>query len=456
MVTCTGSVSTSVYGNHNIGQIKKISPGGENILMKRNLDGDFESSSGIDFLEKERAEGAGVQEISSVAVSYDNYILALDSGNGFVYVYDSQCNLLSAFGGGFSKGNQVGIFKKPVAITTNKDNVIVADKDKKSITLFSTTEYGALIRQAENLFINGDYLEAKELWNKVIAKNRNCQMAYRGLAMAYYSEGKYEQALDAAETALDYSIYDLAWREVISQRIADNFILIAVIIIVLLALSVFVIIYLKKNKKQIIKNEKLKLYLKTVFHPFDTFENLKYKKMGSLRISVVITVLFYIASVLNVIAVGFLYRDTLLRNYNALFTLAGSVGLLLLWSLCNWLVCSMFSGKGTLKEVYISTCYAISPWVVFLFIKVILSNFLPLGSVGIVNGFQTAVLIFTFFLICIAMIKIHEYDFFKFLLTSVVVILMMILIVFVILMCTILISQFGAFIASIYEEVIHR
>lgn len=456
MVTCTGSLSTSIYAKQNIGQLKKISPNGDNILVKRNLNGNFESSSGIDFLEEERAEGAGVQEIGSVDVSYDNYIFALDTGNGYVYIYDSQCNLLSAFGGGISDGNREGVFEKAVALATNKDMVVVADKDKKSLTIFKTTEYGELIRKAENMFINGDYTEAKELWNRVIAENRNSQIAYRGLAMAYYSEGKYEKALEAAEIALDYSIYDLAWQEIISEKLAENFILIAVVIFILAAIIVALCVYLKKTNKKLIKNEKLKLYLKTVFHPFNTFDELKYKNLGSTKIAVTITVLFYIASVLNVIAVGFLFRNTLLRNYNALYTLASSVGLLLLWSICNWLVCSMFEGKGSFKEVYISTCYAITPWVLFLFIRVILTNFLPLGSAGILTGFQNAILILTFFLLCVAMMKIHEYDFFKLLLTAIVIIMMMILVVFVILMCAILISQFGSFIVSVYEEVVHR
>lgn len=456
MVTCTGSLSNSIYSTQNIGQIKKISPTGDNILMKRNLNGDFESSSGIDFLEKEHPDGAGVQEIISVAVSDDNYIFALDRGNGFIYVYDSQCNLLSAFGGGFSGGKRLGVFKDPVALTFNKDSIIVADSEKKSITVFSSTEYGALIRKAENLFINGDYTEAKELWQKVLQKNRNCQLAYRGLSMAYYNEGKYEEALDAAKISLDYSVYDLAWREVLSKNIANHFVLILVALVLVIGGVIFLIVYLKKKNIILVKNEKLKLYFRVIFHPFDSFEQLKYKKLGSYKIAIGITVLFYIASVLNVISSGFLFRNTLLRNYNALYTLASSVGLLLLWSVCNWLVCSMFNGKGTFKEVYVSTCYAITPYVIFLFIKVILSNFLPLASVGMMNGFQTAVLLLTFFILCVAMVKVHEYDFFKILLTAIVILFMMVLVVFVLLMCVILIAQFGSFIVSVYEEVVHR
>ena len=116
----------------------------------------------------------------------------------------------------------------------------------------------------------------------------------------------------------------------------------------------------------------------------------------------------------------------------------------------------MFEGKGTLKEVYISTTYCLMPWIVFLFLKVVLTNFLPLATEGLVIGMETAVLIYTFFMLAIAMIKIHEFDFFKFLLTSIGVLFLMILVVFVILMCGILAEQFISFIVDIYDEVVHR
>ena len=59
-----------------------------------------------------------------------------------------------------------------------------------------------------------------------------------------------------------------------------------------------------------------------------------------------------------------------------------------------------------------------------------LSNFLPLSAVGFLNGLGTAVWIFTFFLIAVAMITVQEYDFFKFLLTGIAIAFFMILAVF--------------------------
>jgi len=456
LVTTTGAVSNSIWSDKNIGQIKKISHNGANILFKRNLKGDSTDSTNIDFVNQGNPEGSSVQSLVSVDVSDDDYIFALDSGRGFIYIYDTECNLMSSFGGGYGKGARVGVFEKPVSIALQGNNILVADMDKFCITVFEPTEYGNLIRKAQSLYINGDYNEANVIWQEVLSMNRNCQLAYRGIAMGHYNEGDYKAALEAAKVAADYAVYDLAWQEIVSNFVADYFVWILLVIIAVIAAIILVAVNLKKKNKKLINNPKLKLFLGTPFHPFNAFDEIKYKKMGSMKIATVVLILFYVASVLNVTASGFLYSNTLLRNYNSLYTIAGTIGLILLWSVCNWLVCSMFSGKGNFKEVYISSCYALMPWVVFQFAKILLSNVLPLSIEGIITGLGTVMLIYTFFLLAVAMMKVHEYDFFKFLLTGIVIIFFMILVVFIILMCAILIAQFWTFIVSIYDEVVHR
>lgn len=453
MVTVTGNTTLNEFGT---GQIRKISHNGADILYKRTLTGDSISASSMNFLETERYEYGTDQNLVAVAVSEDDYIFALDSTNGTVYLFDSECNLMSAFGGGFGTGEQLGVFKTPVSIALHNNSLLVADSTSCAVTVFEPTEYGQLIRQAQTLYLRGDYDEAKPLWQEVLGMNRNCQLAYRGMAMVYYNEGDYEAALEAARIAVDYSVYDMAWRELLSSFIEDNFIWMVAVAVLLIAAAVYLILYLKKRNIKLITNPKLLLVIRAPFHPFQTFEDLKYHKLGSYKIAVVITALFYISSVLNVTASGFLYQNTLLRNYNSLFTLASTVGLVLLWSVCNWLVCTMFSGKGTFKEVYVSTTYALVPMILFSFIKVIVTNFLPLSSSGLVGGIETAILIYTIFLICIALIKIHEYDFFKILLTSIATVFFMLLVVFIILMSAILIKQVGTFIYSIYEEIAFR
>lgn len=456
MVTCTAATNASAYAEGEKGQIKKISHNGANILYKRDLNGDISSSSSMQFTENSVVYGAAGQTIGSIATSDDDYIFALERGHGKIYLYDSECNLMSAFGGGIQEGDQLGMFDNPIAITLNGTDLLVADIESCSVTLFESTEYGDLIRKAQTLYLKGDYDEAGETWEQVLSENRNCQLAYRGLAMVYYNKGDLKKSLELAEIACDYSVYDLAWNKIISKFIADYFAVIVAVLAVIVVAVILFVRYLRKNNKKLISNAKLKLLFNVPLHPFNTFEELKYKQMGSWKIAIALTLLFYIASVLNITATGFLFQTTLLRNYNSLFTLFSTVGLLILWSVCNWLVCSMFEGKGSFKDVYVSTAYCLLPWIIFLFVKVVLTNFLPLATDGLIGGIETVLVLYTFFMLAIAMIKIHDYDFFKFLWTGLIIIFFMILVVFVILMCGILAEQFITFIAEVYEEIVHR
>ena len=72
------------------------------------------------------------------------------------------------------------------------------------------------------------------------------------------------------------------------------------------------------------------------------------------------------------------------------------------------------------------------------------------------DGLQTVAWIFTFFLLCIAIMTVHEYDFFKFLITGIVTVLFMILIVFILFLLALLFGQLWEFISTVYVEIAYR
>lgn len=463
MVTCTDNTGDAEGKSNGVGQIRKISPNGENILYKRELKKGSTSSANFNFLEEkvvyEEETGSIAyrpQKIVSVAVSEDDFIYALDNTNGTIYIYDDECNLLAAFGGGLNTGNQKGVFKTPVALTVYGDTLLVADYDNQSFTVFETTEYGRILRSAQSAHLDGNYSEAKEDWEYVLAADSGNQLALRGLAMIYYNEGDFEAALDVAEQAYDYATYDLAWQAIMSEWIGEHFVHMLCTILLVICLIIALVIILRKRGKKLINNENFKVMLNVPFHPFLSYTDVKFHKKASWPIAIVITILFYVSSVMNVTLSGFMYTDVTMGEYNSMFTLASTVGLLVLWSVCNWLVCSMLGGIGKFKEIYVATSYALVPMIAYSFIQVLLSNFLPLSMSGILSGLETAVLLYTFFLLSIAMIIVHEYDFFKFLWTGLITIAMMVLVVFVLFMCAIMLKQCGSFIHSVYEEIIYR
>lgn len=456
MLTCTGKTEDLSNG---AGQIRKLSPSGSDILYKRDTTGNSTSSASVNFLENKpvkRQQRTLVQNIIAVDTDKDNFIYALDQAYGLVYVYDSECNMLCGFGGGSEQSRQRGIFAQAVSLLVHNDNILVADSKSGTVTVFALTGYGSALKKAQAAYILGDYEESKQLWREVLSYNRNSQLAYRGLAMAAIVDKDYESALEYAEIGYDYTVYDMAFKELISKRISEGFIVIfPVSILLIVALIAFLVIRKKKNIV-LLKNEKVKLALSSVVHPYASFEEIKYKNMGSLTVAFVVIILFFFADMFRKTCSGFLAMEGTASTYNVAYTLLGTVGVLILWVISNWLVSCLFDGKGTFKDVLVATTYALIPYVVFIYIRVILSHFLTLSGLSILNGFGVAVLILTGYLLMIALMAAHEYDFFKFLSTTIVSVLFMILIVFVIFLVGVLWQQISKFVSSIFTELMYR
>lgn len=456
MITCTGSTLEDKNGE---GQIRKLSPGGEDILYKRNTRGVSSTSSSVNFVEEKVTKKFGVskpQNINSIDVDEKDFIYAIDSTHGLIYIYDNECNMLGGFAGGFDRSKIKGLFDTPTSIKVHGNDVLVLDSDNNSLTVFCRTQYGQLLIDAQKLHLKGEYDRARPYWEKVISENSSCQLAYRGMAIAAYTDGEFEKSLDYAKKGLDYTTYDLAWKVVFSNRVSDNFTLIFILALAVIIGLISASVVIKKKNIVLIKNERVKLALSSITHPFKAFEEIRYKDMGSLPFAFVLLALYYIASMLNETVSGFLFLNSEPRTYNTFYTILSTIGLVVLWSFANWLIACLSAGKGRLKDVFIVSCYCTIPMTVFTFARVILSQFLSLSGLAVVDAVGTAVLIFTLFILCIAIMQVHEFDFFKFLSTTIVTILFMILVISVLLLVGVLLQQVGEFIYKLYNEAVYR
>lgn len=455
IVTCTGATEE----NNGTGQIRKISPVGSNILLYKQSNGDYAASDKYVFPEEKvirRYNQSRTQNLTAVDVSRDNFIYALDKTYGIIYVFDNECNLINAFGGGLGQGNELGLFVSPESVAVNGDAIWVTDSGNNSVTVFKPTDYGAALKTAQSLYLDGEYEEAVPYWQEVLTFDNGNQLAYKGLAMVEYKAGNYKTALSYAKNSIDLTVYNLAYQALLKEFLSSNFIIIlACCIIVVAGICVFTAA-VKKQKIPALCNAKVHDYFGVAAHPFKTYENIKYKKTGSLLIAAISLFLFFASTVLKDTASGFLFTKVFKNEYNILNTLAQTVGIVLLWSLMNWLVASLFSGQGRLADVFTITAYALLPLVAYNILYTALSHVLPISGQGFLNAVYVIVLIYTFYLLCIGIMTVHDCNFFKFLLISAVTLFGMFLLVFILFMIIILVQQFGNFIYSIFMEVAYR
>ena len=178
LYTCTGS---------NAGEgsrLSRVNPNGTNLWSGLSTTGDLK----VGYY---KIHGYPTS-FADVAVTEDEFLFALDSTKGRIFMYDAEGGMVFAFGG---KGNQRGTFAIPSAIDTRGETVLVLDKSKASITLFAPTAYGAIVKQALCLYNDGDYDGSKALWEQVLAEDGNMFTAYVGIGKALFYSGKVQESI---------------------------------------------------------------------------------------------------------------------------------------------------------------------------------------------------------------------------------------------------------------------
>ena len=436
------------------GQIKRLNPGGINILTEADAltFGDLVKSTVRFRPPTWRIDS----NICTVIANDEGYIYAVDRESSRVFIYDNSCNFISVFGGGNGDVDQHGAPKKIAAIGINGEDIIVLDERKNNITIFTRTAYGKLFMEAQAMVLSGDYLESKEHWEQVLAQDKNNQLAYSGLAKACVAAGEYEKALEYAKEGKDVNTYDQAYTMLRNQNLSKNFNLYAIIAIFVVALIIVGVYFKRKNNVVLIKSVKVKTAMKVLTSPVDSFTSIKQNKLGSVVIATVLMIVCYISTVAKSEWSGFQFVGTNTENFNSILTLLKTIGAVLLFTIANWAVATLMQGRGTIKEIYVVTCYSLIPLIISNFAFAILTHFVSLSELPFITIMTTALLIYTGILFVFGLMAIHDVSFGKFLGITLLSLAGILVVIFVGVVVFLLAQQLYSFIMTIATELIYR
>lgn len=441
--TATGNTNLKYDNSLQTGQIKRLSPGGIDILKGEEIafaDTGYKLES---------------QDIIGIEVDDNGFIYAIDSKYGHIFVYDSECTILSVFGTGFGEGNQDGSFSKINALTLNDEDVVVVDEVLNTVSTFRLTDYGKKLKEAQAITIKGKYSQTKEQWNEILSLDSNCQVAYAGLAKYYYSQNEFDEAMKCAKVACDRDTYALSFEQVRNELLRKYIIWFVLGVAILTVLLFLISKNIKRKYNFKLSNySKLKTYLSVIPHPALSFSELKEKKNGSLLISVVIVVLYYITSVMCVTNGGFAYTIYDAESFNALFVLLRTVCVVALFSIAFWAVSTLKGGLGKMSEIFVVTSYSITPLVISNVLTIIFTNILIPNELGFLNIISYAMILYTAFLLCMGLIIINDFSFGQFVSVGILSICGMVIILFLIIVVVMLLQLLNGFGSTIFNEIL--
>ena len=196
--------------------IRRLNLMGDDILRRRG----YHPPVG-DILIARRGSVRGPSMLVDVAVDDEFRIYSvLDRRRGRVFTYDSEGNLLYIFG---AIGERFGNFRNPVAFDYLGEKIVVLDYETGTVTEFTVTDYGRLIREAVRLHFVGKYNEAAACWEEVLQHNANFEMAYVGIGRALLRQQKYEEAMKNFKLGNHRKYYSRAFYYHRRQVIGRNF-----------------------------------------------------------------------------------------------------------------------------------------------------------------------------------------------------------------------------------------
>ena len=116
--------------------------------------------------------------------------------------------------------------------------------------MYEETEFGATLRSAIKFYNKGQYDEAIDPFNKVLAMDSNYEFAYVGIGSALMGQGHYKEAMEYFKKGYDSEKYNAAFKNYRIEVIRNNFPIIAVVLILLSLAAAAVTVIAKRRRKR--------------------------------------------------------------------------------------------------------------------------------------------------------------------------------------------------------------
>lgn len=191
-------------------------------------------------------------------------------------------------------------------------------------------------------------------------------------------------------------------------------------------------------------------------HPFEGYEDLRWKKAYNMKVAMVIVALFFVVSIADQLLTGFLHNYSITKVFNVVPVILQSVLLFVTWVIGNWSLCTLFNGEGTMKNICVNTAYALVPYIIGRVINIILSNCLTKDEAAFLTFVNIITVSYSALLLISGMKTVHQYNFWQTILSMFFTIVAMVIIIILAVLLVSLFQQVYLFVYAIYTELLYR
>ncbi|HOV40902.1 MAG TPA: Yip1 family protein [Oscillospiraceae bacterium] len=202
--------------------------------------------------------------------------------------------------------------------------------------------------------------------------------------------------------------------------------------------------------------EKISYYKTSLFHPFYAFYEIRFRKKGSLKIAFVLMCLFGILQCAAYQYTGFVMNKNPVHEMNSVSIFLTYAGGVVLFTISNWAVTTLFNGKGGMGDIFTVVCYSLTPLIALDLIVVIASNFVIIEEVMILQAIHGIALVYFIFLAMAGLCTIHEYSLKENIISILATFIAAAIIIFIGVLFFTMIEKMAGFIWLVVEEAMRR
>lgn len=403
--------------------------------------------------------------IDSYYGKYGNTYAISESGQ--IFEYDDEGNLLFKFSGKGDNLDVYGLFSSASSIVVNStDNLYVIDSTRNNLQIFVPTTYCNYVHEALALYKDAKYEEALEIWQEVLRYNSMFDLAHKGVGLAYYMSGRYEDALNEFYISYDKTDYSDAFWEIRNIYLINHLSMWIIIIISLIVAIVVVIItnkkyhYLHKVFKPFIYLYNKKIVNQTLYsfrfliHPSDSIYEIKTKKRATMLSSTIILLIIFGLYLLGMVLTGFIFNSVIIEKTILLTEGLKIIIPIILFIVANYLISALMDGEGKFKHVYISTISSLTPIVIMYPFIILISNLLSANESFLYYFLIVVMFIWSGLLLIYSIKETHNYSVPQTIVNMILTLFMLLILILAILILYVMGYQIVTFIEDIIKEAI--
>ncbi|SDX13932.1 YIP1 family protein [Paenibacillus sp. CF384] len=407
-----------------------------------------------------------LNQVSDITTDAMGNIYAIDAGEGMILEYNRDGNLMFLFSYNDTGEQRLGLLAAPTGIAVTSDGRLLAlSGERGNVTVYQPTAFTKLVHEALGLYLDGKYVQSREPWNEVLRQNSLFSLAHTGIGLAYFKEGKYQEAFEKFEFSKNKKEYSNAYwelrREWIMKHAVDVALSILGAIIALMAIRFayrkyqfgkpVVIAWLKVTRQWFVAQ--LLHIFRMLRHPIEGYYELEHNNKASVASATVLLVVLFGVRLFGLYTTNFLFATMEPLQINIVTELLKLLIPLFAWVISNYLVSVINDGEGSFKNIYKGTIYALSPYIIFAIPLAIMSRGLTLMEGVIYNYSYNIVILWCALLLFIMVKEIHGYEIKETVRNIVLTIIGMLIMAFVAFILFGLSNQVWEFVYSLFQEV---